>query len=277
MRCVSHHLLVFVWAVLMLSCTVVCAEQRAMPTVANKHIKMLVYDPNDVHEYVGCYDYTTHLVFEDGEEVINITMGNSTGWSLVVNGNRLFIKPTMTANEDGDADASRMTNVVIMTNMNRVYHFEFHAIEATSPDDDNISYEIRIVYPRSGVDSNGSGGGDPAEWSEVPDPTESDQYNLDYVMFGASALHPSLVFDDGRFTYMKFDRDIVDMPVVFGVDSSGYEFLINRRVVGDFLIVELVGSLFTLRHGEDHACVANRAVPYDFRRVQARRRVGLLD
>jgi type IV secretion system protein VirB9 len=59
---------------------------------------------------------------------------------------------------------------------------------------------------------------------------------------------PTLVFDDGRFTYLKLPGNR-SVPAVFQVLGDGTETLVNTRMEGDLLVVDRVSRRLTLRAG----------------------------
>ncbi|MEO7007954.1 MAG: TrbG/VirB9 family P-type conjugative transfer protein, partial [Caldimonas sp.] len=59
---------------------------------------------------------------------------------------------------------------------------------------------------------------------------------------------PSLVFDDGRFTYLRFSGNR-EVPAVFNVLADGSETLVNTRMEGDLLVVDRVSRQLMLRSG----------------------------
>ncbi|HEY1129965.1 MAG TPA: TrbG/VirB9 family P-type conjugative transfer protein [Roseateles sp.] len=63
---------------------------------------------------------------------------------------------------------------------------------------------------------------------------------------------PTLVFDDGRFTYMRFPGHR-EVPAVFHVQGDGSETLVNTRMEDDLLVVDRVSRRLMLRAG--HAVV----------------------
>ena len=94
-----------------------------------------------------------------------------------------------------------------------------------------------------------------------PDLSEPEKYNFNYTISGSEIVEPLRVFDDGEFTFFQF-RDVnADVPAFFLVDSRGEEELINYRVSGEYIVIERVSSVFTLRHGKDVVCVFNEAKP----------------
>lgn len=59
---------------------------------------------------------------------------------------------------------------------------------------------------------------------------------------------PSLVFDDGRFTYLRFPGNR-EVPAVFHVLGDGSETLVNARMEDDLLVVDRVSRRLMLRAG----------------------------
>lgn len=69
---------------------------------------------------------------------------------------------------------------------------------------------------------------------------------------------PSLVFDDGRFTYLRFPGNR-EVPAVFHVLGDGSETLLNTRMEGDLLVVDRVSRRLMLRAGEAVIGIWNEA------------------
>jgi len=59
---------------------------------------------------------------------------------------------------------------------------------------------------------------------------------------------PKLVFDDGRFTYLRFPANR-EVPAVFHVLGDGTETLVNARMDDDLLVVDRVSRRLMLRAG----------------------------
>ncbi|QKX03197.1 P-type conjugative transfer protein VirB9 [Wolbachia endosymbiont of Litomosoides sigmodontis] len=252
------------FAILLFFCSGdVFAKQEPRSIAADSHIKVINYNPQAIHKYTGFYGYQSSILFEAGEIIQNLSMGDSTGWQLVPQGNRLFIKPV-----DDIAD----TNATVITNK-RVYYFELHAEEATGLDDPRLAYEVRFLYP---LFSNGeiytTNNGDILEQANpttIPDINDIEiikkginfNYSISHVK-GSQSIIPTKAFDDGRFTYLQFNKVNSNFPAVFIVDSSGHESLVNFRTVDDYLIIERIGSVFTLRNGSGTVCLFNENMPF---------------
>lgn len=233
---------------------------------ADNRVKTVVYNENDVVSLRGHYGYQTTVSFATYEKIQNISIGDSVAWQVVPNkaGNIMFLKPV----ED-----NATTNMTVITDR-RIYNFELTSGQAYSARDNNITYMMKFLYPNDDVlsftyeDDGASPAGinpnrpyAPATKIDsvglVSDGTPKD-LNFDYSFKGETDLAPSTVFDNGDFTYFKF-RDMTDLPAVFEVDRERNESVVNYHLKDGYMIVESVGRQFTLRHGDDEACVFNES------------------
>jgi type IV secretion system protein VirB9 len=73
---------------------------------------------------------------------------------------------------------------------------------------------------------------------------------------------PTLVFDDGRFTYLKFPNNR-EVPAVFHVLPDGSETVVNARMEGDLLVADRVSRRLMLRAGSAVVGVWNDAFDLD--------------
>lgn len=73
---------------------------------------------------------------------------------------------------------------------------------------------------------------------------------------------PTLVFDDGRFTYLRFPGNR-EVPAVFGVLGDGSETIVNSRMEEDLLVVDRVSRRLMLRAGQAVVGVWNEAFDLD--------------
>jgi type IV secretion system protein VirB9 len=75
---------------------------------------------------------------------------------------------------------------------------------------------------------------------------------------GSQDIVPTLVFDDGRFTYFGFPGNR-EVPAVFHVLGDGSETLLNARMEDDLLVVDRVSRRLMLRAGSAVVGVWNEA------------------
>jgi type IV secretion system protein VirB9 len=73
---------------------------------------------------------------------------------------------------------------------------------------------------------------------------------------------PKLVFDDGRFTYLRFPGNR-EVPAVFHVLGDGSETLVNTRMEDDLLVVDRVSRRLMLRGGSAVVGLWNEAFDLD--------------
>lgn len=231
--------------------SIVMADQYSKAIAINPHIRVINYSPNEMHRYTGYYNYAASIVLDNGEKISTIAIGDPTAWQITPAGNRMFIKPLQDNAE---------TNALIITNR-RVYHIALDAKEAKGIDDKNLVLETRFAYPQINYLQNTS------QESSIPDINDSTNLNFHYLLSGMSeGIKPIRVFDDGRFTYFQFPENNVTLPAIFDVNEQGAESVVNVRTVGKHMIVEKVGSLFTLRYDKEHVCVFNEDRPLNAKR-----------
>lgn len=86
----------------------------------------------------------------------------------------------------------------------------------------------------------------------------------------ASSILPSIIFDDGRFTYLKFPK-ASEVPAVFAVDANGQEIRVafhaerlladphapDAGVESDYLVMRRLARAFVLRLGDMVAEIIN--------------------
>lgn len=229
---------------LVLVFTKVNAVKEAKPLAIDKRLGIMVYNPYDVHKFVGYYGYQSSIIFSEDEVIETMSMGDSTPWQMVPNGNRLFLKPI-------DQDAT--TNLTIISNK-RVYYFELHAQEAKDINQEGLMFAVKFLYPD---EHDNQSSAITAGAMEAPDLSNKSLYNFEYTISGPSSISPIKIFDDGKFTYFEFSNKSAELPAIFYVNPNGTEGLINFRMVGDYLVVESVRARFSIRHDKDVVCVFN--------------------
>ena len=75
---------------------------------------------------------------------------------------------------------------------------------------------------------------------------------------GSVDIVPTLVYDDGRFTYLRFPGNR-EVPAVFHVLGDGSETLVNARMEDDTLVVDRVSRRLMLRAGSAGVGIWNEA------------------
>ena len=218
--------------------------------------KSLLYHSNGVYYYEGYYMNPTYIEFASGEKINTVYIPKPDAWAIKATNNRLFLTPTA---EDAD------TTMTVMTNR-RTYFFEMHARAPTGPFDPDITFFVKFRYP-AGTDekkSSSSSGADDSIIQYVvnkgPDLSKTEKFNFNYTVSGDYIITPIKIFDDGQFTYFEFKDKNGVIPAIFSVDSEGLESIVNFRIINQYLAVEGIHSVYTLRYGSDTVCVFNETM-----------------
>lgn len=245
--------LIVLWvAIVFLTSTAAYALKIPRPQGVDGRIHTIMYGPDEVFKFTGHYGYQSSIIFEEGEEILTISMGDSIPWQITPSGNRIFLKPI-------EQDAQ--TNMTVITSK-RNYLFELHAEEAESIEDPGLIWVLKFIYPTEMVVRR-------KKREELRDPAlppeatqnQNVNFNFNYTIRGSYEFAPIKIYDDGEFTYFEFRDKNASIPAFYHVDNQGKEYLINFRARDDKIIVERVSSRFTLRHGNDIVCVYNEARP----------------
>lgn len=234
------------------------ADMESTPLASDARIRVVPYDVNEVFKFVGHYGYQSSIEFAPDEVIKTISVGDSVAWQIVPDANRIFIKPI---------EENPQTNMTVVTNK-RTYQFELYGKHASSVKDNDMIFVMRFTYPGETDVSF-------LDKSKVPEVNQDpSRYNQNYTISGPDRISPIRIFDDGEFTYFQFKDINADIPAFFKVDSDGKEAIINFRTVGDYIVVERVTSMFTLRHGSDVVCVYNEAMPLEMHKDTEKKKSG---
>ncbi len=221
-------------------------EPRSIAT--DFRLRVVRYSPNEVFRFEGHYGYQSSIEFASDETVQTVSLGDSVAWLVEPAKDRLFIKPI-------EQDA--MTNMTVITDKH-TYHFELHAAETEDIRDKSLVFVMRFAYPDDDLAALNYGEDD------IPDyESEPEKYNFNYTIQGSDLISPIRIFDDGEFTYFEFKEKNADVPGFFFVDAGGNEELVNFRTRGNFIVVERVSPIFTLRRGAYIACVYNESLTHE--------------
>lgn len=235
-----------------LACMLLAAPSMALqlphPVATDARLKTVRYSPNEVYKFTGYYGYQSVIEFGEGEVIQTVSIGDSIAWQLTPQDNKLFIKPV-------EQDA--LTNMTVITSRG-MYFFELHADDPKSESDENLTFLLHFIYP------DDTGGISDFSDGKVPDFTDPEVYqklNFKYTVAGPDFNAPLRVFDDGEFTYFQFKNKNAEVPAFFYVDPDGSEGIINYRTRGDYIVIERVAPVFTLRNGSYVHCVFNENMP----------------
>lgn len=221
-------------------------------------------DPNAYFNAIMTYDFTagalyqvytapnrlTDLQLQPGEKLVGKpATGDSIRWVLARGSSatagaeqqHLYIKPTRPELE---------TTVAINTDR-RTYLLELHSY------DDTYMAAVQWRYPQDELSQLEAAA---AQEEAIARATTAPSISLDALNFGYAMAAtkgkpiwtPTQVFDDGKKTFIRFPRAMLDReaPALFVVSATNETQLVNYRVKNEFYIVDRLFEQAELRLGQ---------------------------
>lgn len=272
------HAPTLTFAAAWLASWVVIGTADAQP--ADPRLREVWYDPQVVVSVFVKRGVVTHILLDAGEAITDVGSGlgadcskPDASWCIAAQpgGRNIFIKPKSTA--------SAPNNVAVVTDK-RTHSFRLVVLangDARAP-----VYRLSVkavpapmatakVSPPAALAASAA-----LVVPDVPAPTAAEliagrltsapePVNSNYSIAEGKAsddIVPTLVFDDGRFTYMRFPNNR-EVPAVFHVLPDGSETLVNVRMEGELLVVDRVSRRLMLRAGSAVVGVWNEAFDVD--------------
>jgi type IV secretion system protein VirB9 len=257
-------------------------------------IRSIVFRPNDVTLIRVQRGVVTRIMLEADEKIVIPVVGLSSDcakeldeWciSAIPGSNQIFVRPR---------DNARSNNMELHTNK-RDYSFIFELVAdgvsrgKSNPGSNAPFFRVVFDYPKPKplltvapeavraaavddllrrVDASAS--------RAVPQKVDPDfgmsptqrlkaegiqvrntNYTKQILPKGADA-DPTMVFDDGRFTYFEFPG-AREIPAIFAIGSDNEATRVNWHMNGSFVVVQRTARKFTIRLGEAVVGVFNEA------------------
>jgi type IV secretion system protein VirB9 len=242
---------------------------------ADPRLKEIFYDPQAVITVFVKRGVVTDIVLDPGEAITDVATGlgadcakAEASWCVAAQpgGRHLFVKPK--------TGASAPNNIAVVTDR-RTHSFRFVVIADRDARQPTYRLTIKVAPPLP-----------PPTFAETrapivpftsplpPDAAELVKERLSAapqlvntrysIAEGQHAedIVPTLIFDDGRFTYLKFPNNR-EVPALFHVLPDGSETVVNARMEGDLLVADRVSRRLVLRAGTAVVGVWNDAFDMD--------------
>jgi len=239
-------------------------DATAASSAGDPRLREITYDPNGVVTVPVKRGVVTLVVLGADEAITEVGSGlgadcakAEAAWCVAAQpgGRTVFVKPKSTA--------SVANNLAIVTDR-RVHNFRFDVLadsDARLP-----VYRLVVRAPAPSIATPRVTAVSPlpvlslpvtpmapapeqvvAERMRARPQVMNTQYSLAEGK-GSQDIVPTLVFDDGRFTYLRFPGNR-EVPAVFHVLGDGTETLVNARMDEDLLVVDRVSRRLVLRAG----------------------------
>jgi len=237
----------------------------------DNRIQHVNYNAGDVVVVRTVPGISTRVVFSPGENVLDIASGFTQGWNFQERENVLYIKPQSIKGENGQPsmppEAGKWnTNLLVKTNL-RLYDFDLQLLPGSNSGapatNQRISYRVEFRYPEDEAEKAKKAL--EAQAAKVKLDAKTAPRNWNYSMQvgpDSEGIAPTLAYDDGRFTYLKFPNNR-DFPAVFLVAADKTESLVNTHVDKDVMVIQRVASELVLRLGNSVVGIYNDSYDID--------------
>lgn len=208
----------------MFACAAARGDVRPHPSASDPRLQTVAYDAGQIVQLQGTPGYQTTILLSPGEQVQNVSLGDSALWQVNVDraGDHLFIKPTQ---------AGAPTNMTVITNF-RIYNFELVSLTFPTPE---MAYMVRFDYPSPA-------GAEAATAKDRAAVRRASRYRIG----GDPVLRPASVSDDGQRTYISWPAN-QPIPATFQIGDDGTERLANGGMHGEEFVIDGVTAKLVFR------------------------------
>jgi type IV secretion system protein VirB9 len=262
------------------------SNASALRPISDPRLRELIYSKDRLVSVLVQRGVVTHIEVDPGEHILYAASGigsdcksDTDSWCIepVFGDHHVFVKPK--------SFAIGVNNLEVVTDR-RTYSIQFTTLAVgdgrqpalrvtlTAPLDAGRLPDVQGTTAEAGVPTPGASNGPAA--AMTPEGA-SDQIvalglrqaptvvNTSYsIALGKKSqdIVPSMAFDDGRMTYIRFAGNR-ELPAVFQVAEDGTESMVNPRMEGDLLVVDRVARRLNLRLGNQVVALYNDAYDAD--------------
>lgn len=245
------------------------AAEPMMP-FADTRLVLFHYDPDLTYGAKTKEGLYTHIEIAKGDVIKGFYLSDPLRWKFHISGDkrRLFIKPS----------TSGQFTAATMVTEKRVYEMTFASVKGSE------DWYQRVTWSYPSEEGGTSGVSDatgifeedlpdiPVAVSGVPGATsvrpgpqfdeprpvgmvDPKNMSFNYTITGDAAFRPVTVFDDGRFTWLRFDKAMQDMPALFMLNAEGNAEVLNYTTHGDYILISRLTQGVLLRLGNQEVRV----------------------
>jgi type IV secretion system protein VirB9 len=237
------------------------ALETPRPGRTDSRVRSIDYDPSQVVRITGVWRTASQIVFSPQEAITHIAIGDATAWDIAAEGGAVFLKP-----KAAHGPTDMLVTTSLATGEKRLYAFELTVASARTRTPAPSLYVLRFRYPADlkAAASAAIAAETAALSAEVSDlklaaGALEGPHNRAYEVQGPRALEPLEVFDNGRFTVLRFSPG-QPLPAIYAVEPDGTEALAPFDVRGDFVVIHATARAFRLRRGGQALCLFNESL-----------------
>lgn len=207
--------------------TPVHAAIYGAPTIYDTRIQTVNYNPDDVVKLKIKPGTVSLVQVAPNEEITSVALGDPLAWKVSVRNNSVFFRPVSVDSPD--------TNVAILTDKERTY--SLYLVSGSEP-----AFILRFRYPEN----------KPLFTPRSVPCTDGGKINGNYFVRGDTSVFPYQIWDDGRFTCLRFGNK-QKLPVLYIIDDDGKENLVNYSMDKNTMVIHQLVEHAVLRHGDQVA------------------------
>lgn len=264
------------------------AETIAVPSQFDPRTRYVNYNPMQVYKITGYYGYFTRIEFSKDEKDLKVAMGDEEAWKHVAVGNNLLIKPTAPeANTNMVVITSdRSYNFVLNSSAKEpsgdtinTAHIVPNANSEKSMPNPSTAQQYLIVFRYPNAEAAAKRDAKQKERDAAIAKAKAEEaqmqaamekfkvrhslkmanntvVNTDYFACGDVKIQPEAIYDNSKFTYIKFPASAT-IPSFFIEDARNGETLVNYNVEDDWVIIHRIFKTLILRDGKSVGCIVN--------------------
>ncbi|MDF7675964.1 P-type conjugative transfer protein VirB9 [Neisseriaceae bacterium ESL0693] len=229
------------------------AEYTPRGLASDGRVQTAVYNSDQVYHIYGQIGRVSLVQLEPDERLDGdnaaLGLGDAEAWKVAVKGNNIIFKPTVT---------KPATNMVVTTNK-RTYLF---TLSLAGNKNQRPTYALRFSYPDTQSAAKAAAlARDKKALAVLADEHQTTGWkihNSNYYGRGDKALAPTAAWDDGRFTYLRF-QNARDLPTAYKIMADGTETLVNSHIDNDTLVIHETAKQFVLRLGKSVLGITNHS------------------
>jgi len=247
---------------------------QADSALADARIREIAFDPKTVVTVNAKAGVTTMVEFGSGEHVLSVGTGQGADCSQVTDpwcvawpagSNFLYVRPktragsplTLAVVTDRHSYSLEFDPIAPGDTRSAVFRLTFTyptAKSASTPTTQAAKTEDKPVAVAIPVVTEAEIIGDRLQAEPIP---VNSHYTIAYGK-NSEQLRPAMVFDDGRFTYIRWSGNR-EIPAVFEIRADGSEMVANTHMQGDVIVVDRVARALMLRSGTAVASLNNES------------------
>lgn len=225
----------------------------------DNRIQYVNYNSGDVVVIRAVAGIGLRLVFAPNETILDVASGFTQGWEFSDRRNILYIKAKSIKGDENQPPMAPKpgqwdTNLMVTTNL-RLYDLDLHLLPGSNnsgkaSSHQRLCYRVEFKYPleeQAAAKALADKQQAEAKLDVQPEPRNGN-YSMQ-VGDDSENIAPTLAFDDGRFTYLRFPNNR-DFPSAFLVAPDKTEVLVNSHIdsaMPDTLIIQRVAKEIVLR------------------------------